>query len=93
MPSAIISPGVRLGIGFALFVFAQLSCPMDFDHMGSLSIWRRFWLGVFSTAAVVTLVPVFWRGRVWQRVVAGVLVVFPLLSMFEAFSYLSIKAR
>jgi hypothetical protein len=93
MPFVITHHGARLGVGFLLIILAAWSCPMDFDHMGALSIERRFWLGVFSAAAVVTLVPVIWRGRIWQRVFAGILVLFPLLSLYEAVSYLSTKAR
>ena len=78
-------------MGFLLIILAILSCPMDFDHMGALSIPRRCWLGVFSAAAVVTVVPVLWRGRVWQRVLAGVLLLSPVLSLFESLSTFASK--
>src|SRR5215207_11246579 len=86
------TPGARLAIGFVLMALGVLSCPMDFDHMGELSIRRRFWLGVFSAGAIVILVPVFWRGRTWQRLLAGFLILLPLLNLFEALTYLWIKA-
>lgn len=84
-------PTGRLWSAFTLMIVAAFCCPMDYDHRGEMSIWARFWLGAFSGSAAVTLLPAFFRSKVWQKVLAGVILIWAVLRLIEAFSYLSIN--
>jgi hypothetical protein len=92
MQSVVVNPAWRLWTGCVLIILATVSCPIDFEVMGELPIWRRFWLAFFSAAAIVTRVPVFWQGKIGQRVLTGVLLAFPLSGLFQALVYLFFEA-
>ena len=81
---------VRLVIAVVLMLLSASGPPYGQDELGATSIWSQFWLGCFSAAAVTTLVPVLFFGRIWQRVVAGVLGVIPALGLSWALMYLFI---
>ena len=59
-----------------------------FDHLGAISIYSRFWLGVCSAIGVVVVVPVLVSAKAWQRLLAFLLGILPVLGLYESFNYL-----
>jgi hypothetical protein len=73
---------VRLGIGLALSVCMW---PLIKAGAGWSSYERETRIALISgsmaAAAIVTLVPLFWRGKPWQAPVAFVLLWMPILAV------------
>ena len=83
--------GIRVCLAIFFLIAPAFGPSYGFDHLGATSIWSRFWLGVWSAAALVVLAPVIVWGRVWLRVIAALLAILSAFGLFEAFRYLSFK--
>src|SRR5688572_25326436 len=81
-------PGIRLCVAVLFLLAIQAGPPYGYDHLGATSVWNRFWLGLCGASALVVLVPVFFYGQVWHKIVASVVMIFSALGLYESLSYL-----
>ena len=74
---------VRLGVGFALNLclwplVQGLAKWSSYDRETRLALIS----GSLAAAAMVSLIPVFWRGKAWQAPIAFVLLWLPALALY-----------
>jgi hypothetical protein len=60
-----------------LFLFG-LASDVSYPSYAS-EVWTHYWIACVAALAVAVLCPLFWRGALWQRVLAALLCLFPCL--------------